>query len=72
MARKYVLGDFSLKLGEAFGLNLLHIFHELSPECFAPTGLTGFWAIDLFLRFFMRVGFAIALLDRIMFVIVPF
>jgi hypothetical protein len=46
-----VHGDFALGLGEAFGHNISRIFHELSPECFAPTGFmgfTGFWGIDLF------------------------
>jgi hypothetical protein len=44
----FVDGDFALGLGEAFGHNISRIFHELSPECFAPTGFTGFWGIDLF------------------------
>jgi hypothetical protein len=47
----FVHGDFALGLGEAFGDHISHIFHVLSPECFAPTGFTGlteFWVIDLF------------------------
>lgn len=69
----FVHRDFALRLGEAFGHDILRVFQGLSPECFAPTGLTGFWAIDLFWGIFLReCGVSIALFDLIIFVIMPF